>query len=70
MSLLEPCCISVRGRQLIATDHFDSISFNTRKFAEQNGLEPAFDKRKVTFTVVHSEDANAFVLPGNHVFCK
>ena len=46
------------------------ILSNDRKFAEENGLETAFDTRKVTFTVVDSEDANAFVLPGNHVFCK
>merc|ERR1711935_849735 len=39
------------------------------KFAEQNGLNASFDTRKVAFTVVSSDEANAFVLPGNHVFC-
>ena len=68
--LLEPCPIFVCACQLIAPDDFISNRSNTRKFAAQNGLEPAFDTRKVTFTVVDSEDANAFVLPGNHVFCK
>jgi predicted Zn-dependent protease len=29
-----------------------------------------FDKKNVTFTVVDTDQANAFVLPGNHVFCK
>lgn len=40
------------------------------KFAEHNGLDTSFDKRHATFTVIDSEEPNAFVLPGNHVFCK
>lgn len=38
------------------------------KFAEQNGLDTSFDTRNATFTVIDSEEPNAFVLPGNHVF--
>ena len=49
---------------------FVAIWLDARKFAEQNGLDTSFDTRKVTFTVVNSDEANAFVLPGNHVFCK
>jgi len=38
-------------------------------FATEHHLEDSFDvKRGVTFTVVDSKEANAFVLPGNHVF--
>lgn len=47
-----------------------SIQPNNRKFAEQNGLDTSFDTRNATFTVIDSEEPNAFVLPGNHVFCK
>lgn len=36
-------------------------------FAKQYNLH-YFDTKNVTFTVVESEQANAFVLPGNHVF--
>lgn len=36
-------------------------------FARENNLD-YFDTKTVTFTVVDSEQANAFVLPGNHVF--
>ena len=39
------------------------------KFAKENNLD-YFDTNNVTFTVVDSDQANAFVLPGNHVFCK
>eukprot|EP00529_Nitzschia_sp_RCC80_P019374 CAMPEP_0113457974 /NCGR_PEP_ID=MMETSP0014_2-20120614/9682_1 /TAXON_ID=2857 /ORGANISM="Nitzschia sp." /LENGTH=431 /DNA_ID=CAMNT_0000349481 /DNA_START=15 /DNA_END=1313 /DNA_ORIENTATION=+ /assembly_acc=CAM_ASM_000159 len=42
---------------------FDSAS----DFANKNNLQ-YFDTKNVTFTVVDSEQANAFVLPGNHVF--
>ncbi len=52
------------------TNRVVSVRSNASKFAKENDLETAFDTRKVTFTVVDSEDANAFVLPGNHVFCK
>ena len=45
-----------------------SIRTTIRKFAKQNGLDASFDTKKATFTVVDSEQANAFVLPGNHVF--
>lgn len=37
------------------------------QFAKQNGLD-SFDAKNVTFTVIQSDQANAFVLPGNHVF--
>jgi len=50
------------------TNRVVSVRSNASKFAKENDLETAFDTRKVTFTVVDSEDANAFVLPGNHVF--
>ncbi len=36
-------------------------------FAKENKLD-SFDTTNVTFTVVDSDQANAFVLPGNHVF--
>ena len=39
------------------------------KFAKENHLD-YFDTNNVTFTVIDSDQANAFVLPGNHVFCK
>jgi predicted Zn-dependent protease len=39
------------------------------RFATEHHLEDSFDvARGVTFTVVDSKEANAFVLPGNHVF--
>eukprot|EP00534_Pseudo-nitzschia_fraudulenta_P001018 CAMPEP_0201116942 /NCGR_PEP_ID=MMETSP0850-20130426/1083_1 /ASSEMBLY_ACC=CAM_ASM_000622 /TAXON_ID=183588 /ORGANISM="Pseudo-nitzschia fraudulenta, Strain WWA7" /LENGTH=295 /DNA_ID=CAMNT_0047381161 /DNA_START=384 /DNA_END=1270 /DNA_ORIENTATION=- len=44
------------------------IFLATRKFANEYGLDDSFDTRNVTFTVVDSNEANAFVLPGNHVF--
>jgi len=44
---------------------FDTIDH--RRFAKDNNLT-SFDTNHVTFTVVNSEQANAFVLPGNHVF--
>eukprot|EP00536_Pseudo-nitzschia_multiseries_P006507 jgi/Psemu1/193281/e_gw1.139.90.1 len=43
------------------------IFLAARKFANDNDLR-SFDTKNVTFTVVNSEQANAFVLPGNHVF--
>jgi hypothetical protein len=39
------------------------------KFSKENHLD-YFDTNNVTFTVIDSDQANAFVLPGNHVFCK
>jgi predicted Zn-dependent protease len=39
------------------------------EFAEEYDLD-YFDTKNVTFTVVETDQANAFVLPGNHVFCK
>ena len=39
------------------------------EFAKEYELE-YFDTKNVTFTVVETDQANAFVLPGNHVFCK
>ncbi|KAL3908832.1 MAG: hypothetical protein SGILL_008331, partial [Bacillariaceae sp.] len=36
-------------------------------FADEYKLD-YFDKKNVTFTVIDSDQANAFVLPGNHVF--
>mmetsp|Transcript_7401 Transcript_7401/g.15875 ORF Transcript_7401/g.15875 Transcript_7401/m.15875 type:complete len:411 (-) Transcript_7401:1506-2738(-) len=38
-----------------------------RKFADENDLS-SFDRNNVTFTVVNSDQANVFILPGNHVF--
>jgi hypothetical protein len=39
------------------------------EFAREYNLD-YFDTKNVTFTVVDTDQANAFVLPGNHVFCK
>jgi predicted Zn-dependent protease len=39
------------------------------EFAREYNLD-YFDTENVTFTVVDTDQANAFVLPGNHVFCK
>ena len=45
--------------------------FNAAKiFATKKDLIDSFDTNNVTFTVVNSDQVNAFVLPGNHVFCK
>jgi hypothetical protein len=52
----------------LLTTYRISNRMTIRKFAKQNGLGASFDTKNVTFTVVDSEQANAFVLPGNHVF--
>jgi hypothetical protein len=39
------------------------------EFAKEYNLD-YFDTKNVTFTVVDTDQANAFVLPGNHIFCK
>jgi hypothetical protein len=39
------------------------------EFAKEYDLD-YFDTKNVTFTVIDTDQANAFVLPGNHVFCE
>ena len=54
----------------IAIERIGSRIFKAAgEFADEYNLD-YFDKKNITFTVVDSEQANAFVLPGNHVFCK
>lgn len=44
------------------------IATASQDFAQQYHLPPASVNKPYTYTVVRSDQANAFVLPGNHVF--
>ena len=63
-------CRCLQSRSRANSDVFVCRIFKAAgEFAKEYELE-YFDTKNVTFTVVESDQANAFVLPGNHVFCK
>ena len=44
------------------------IAEAARSFCSEHSLQHVVSSKPYTFTVVRSDEANAFVLPGNHVF--